>query len=710
MRNCQISSWIYVLLQAFNFKKNYVLISQSTIDSVFETARVEEVIGDFVNLKRAGSNFKGLSPFSDERSPSFMVSPVKGIWKDFSTGKGGNSVKFLMEHSQFTYPEAIRYLARKYNIEIEETEQSEEEKAITDVRESMYLVSEFASKYFQDVLLNSEEGKAIGYSYFKERGFTNETIKKFALGYSPETWDAFTREALGKGYKLEFLESTGLTIPKDDRPFDRFKGRVMFPIQSMSGRVLGFGGRILTNDKKAAKYLNSPESDIYHKSKVLYGIYQAKQSIAKQNNCYLVEGYTDVIQFNQAGIENVVASSGTALTPDQIRLINRLTRNITVLFDGDAAGLRASIRGIDLILEEGMNVRVCGFPEGEDPDSFARKNSHDELVAYLEENSKDFIQFKASILIGDAKNDPIKKADLIRDMVTSISKIPDRIQREIYIQECARIMDISEQVLMSTLAQLIQKDLAEVNKKQKQEQKPFEVFRNQNSKNTGYSGGDPEDPRFGPPEDYPGEPGNPAQITEKVDVLYRLERKVIEILLLYGDKTEQFEDVLLKNNDEGEVVMVSEMRAYKVYERIYLSMQEDEVELSNNLFRDIFTDLIGFYNQNEKFSLEQYLMRLQPDFAQEVTDILMEDERLTLHDWEGQNIFTKGKHETIAQYVTETVMSMRWFLVGKIIQELKSSIQPDNSDNTELLSMVMDYSGLVNSFSKKLGRVMSGYH
>ncbi|KQB40504.1 DNA primase [Flavobacterium aquidurense] len=686
------------------------MISQNTIDTVFETARVEEVIGDFVNLKRAGSNFKGLSPFSDERSPSFMVSPAKGIWKDFSTGKGGNSVKFLMEHSQFTYPEAIRYLARKYNIEIEETEQTDAEKAMTDVRESMYLVSEFAKEYFHKTLLNSEEGKAIGLSYFKERGFTNETIKKFSLGYSPETWDALTKEALGKGYKLEFLESTGLTIAREDRPFDRFKGRVMFPIESMSGRVLGFGGRILTNDKKAAKYLNSPESDIYHKSKVLYGIFQAKQAIAKQNNCYLVEGYTDVIQFNQAGIENVVASSGTALTPDQIRLVNRLTRNITVLFDGDAAGLRASVRGIDLILEEGMNVRVCAFPDGEDPDSFARKTSHDDLVAYLEENSKDFIQFKASLLMKDAKNDPIKKADLIRDMVNSISKIPDRIQREIYIQECARIMDISEQVLTSTLAQLIQKDIAEAGKKQKQDQKPFEVFRNQNPKNTGFSGGDPEDPRTGPPDDYPGDPGYPAESTEKVDILYRLERKVIEILLLYGDKTEEFEDVLLKNNDEGEVVMVSEKREYKVYERIYLSLQEDEVELSNNLFRNIFTDLIGFYNQNEKFSLEQYLMRLQPDFAQEVTDILMEDERLTLHDWEGQNIFSKMKHETIAQYVSETIMSMRWFLVDKIIQELKSSIKPDNSDNTELLSMVVDYSKLVNSFSKKLGRVMSRYH
>ena len=657
------------------------MISKATIDTVFETARVEEVIGDFVQLKRAGSNFKGLSPFSDERSPSFMVSPAKGIWKDFSSGKGGNAVAFLMEHSHFTYPEAIRFLAKKYNIEIEETEQTDEEKANTDVRESMYLVSEFAKDYFHNILLHSEEGKAIGLSYFKERGFTGETIKKFSLGYSPETWDAFTKEALGKGYKLEFLESTGLTIPKDDRPFDRFKGRVMFPIQSMSGRVLGFGGRILGNDKKAAKYLNSPESDIYHKSKVLYGIFQAKQAIAKQNNCYLVEGYTDVIQFNQAGIENVVASSGTALTPDQIRLINRLTKNITVLFDGDAAGLRASIRGIDLILEEGMNVKVCAFPDGEDPDSFAKKTPYEELVIYLEENSKDFIQFKASLLMNDAKNDPIKKADLIRDMVVSISKIPDRIQREVYIQECSRIMDISEQVLVSTLAQLVQKDVSDIGKKQKQEQKAFEVVKNE----------------------------APAQV-QKIDILYGLERKIIEILLLYGNKTEVFEDVLLKTNGEGEIENVIEKKEYKVFQRIYLSLQEDEVELANPLFRDIFNNLINYYLQNESFSIEQYLMHLQPEFAQEVTDILMEDERVVLHNWEGQNIFPKTKNDSISQYVAETILTMRWYLVDRIIEEIKGSIssEPD-SDNMEPLSMAMDYYKLINSFSKKLGRVMSRY-
>mgnify|MGYP002127593708 FL=1 len=659
----------------------HFMISKATIDTVYETARVEEVIGDFVQLKRAGSNYKGLSPFSDERSPSFMVSPVKQIWKDFSSGKGGNSVAFLMEHEHFTYPEAIRYLAKKYNIEIEETEQTDEEKANTDIKESMYLVSEFAKNYFHSTLLHSEEGKAIGLSYFKERGFTNETISKFALGYSPETWDAFTKEALGKGYKLEFLESTGLTIPKEDRPFDRFKGRVMFPIQSMSGRILGFGGRILTNDKKAAKYLNSPESEIYHKSKVLYGIFQAKQAIAKQNNCYLVEGYTDVIQFNQAGIENVVASSGTALTPDQIRLINRLTKNITVLFDGDAAGLRASIRGIDLILEEGMNVKVCAFPDGEDPDSFAKKTSYDDLVAYLETNAKDFIQFKASLLMKDAQNDPIKKADLIREMVQSISKIPDRIQREIYIQECSRIMDISEQVLVSTLAQLVQKDIAEVGKKQKQEQKAFEVVKNE----------------------------APVQ-AQKIDILYHLERKIIEILLLYGNKMEEFEDVLLKTNAEGEIEQVVEKKEYKVYQRIYLSLQEDEVELANPLFRAIFNDLINYYLQNEDFGIENYLKHLPDQFAQEVTDILMEDERLTLHKWDDQNIFVKQKSETVSQHTSEIIISMREYLINKLILDLMSEfVEKPDSDQEELKVLINDYNKLKVNLTGTIGRIRSTY-
>ena len=662
------------------------MITRETIDKVFETARVEEVVGDFVQLKRAGSNFKGLSPFSEERTPSFMVSPVKQIWKDFSTGKGGSVVTFLMEHEHFTYPEAIRFLAKKYNIEIEETEVSNEDKAIASEKESMYLVSEYAKTYFQDIMLKSEEGKAIGLSYFKERGFTTDTIAKFGLGYSPETWDAFTKEALSKGYQLNYLDKVGLTIVKDDKQFDRFKGRVMFPIQSMSGRVLGFGGRILTNDKKAAKYLNSPESDIYHKSKVLYGIFHAKQAIAKQNNCYLVEGYTDVIQMHQAGIENVVASSGTALTPDQIRLVNRLTKNITVLFDSDPAGIRASIRGIDLILEEGMNVKICTFPEGEDPDSFARKNSYDDLVAYLENNAKDFIQFKASVLMDEAKNDPIKKAELIWDMVVSISKIPDRIKREIYIQECSRIMDISEQVLLNTLAQLVKKDIDEADKKhknqKKSEQKVFEVVKNEN--------------QFA---------------AAKVNIVYELEHKLIEILLLYGNLEAEFEDVLLKVNDEGETVEIPEKNNYKVFQRIYLSLQEDEIELANPLFKDIYIDLIARYNQEEVFSIEHYLQQLSEEQSQMVTDVLMQDEKEILHNWDTKHIYVKQKTQTISQYVSETIVSFGEYLINKLIVDLMNEFSTNQEiDIEELKSNINDYNKLKVTLTNKIGRIRSTYY
>jgi len=658
------------------------LITRETIDKVFETARVEEVIGDFVQLKRAGSNYKGLSPFSDERSPSFMVSPVKQIWKDFSSGKGGSVVTFLMEHEHFTYPEAIRFLANKYNIEIEETEVSQEDKIEANEKESMYLVSEFAKMYFQDTLLNSEEGKAIGLSYFKERGFTNETIAKFGLGYSPETWDAFTKEALSKGYQLDYLEKVGLTILREDgKHFDRFKGRVMFPIQSLSGRNLGFGGRILTNDKKAAKYLNSPESEIYHKSKVLYGIFHAKQAIAKQNNCYLVEGYTDVIQMHQAGIENVVASSGTALTPDQIRLINRLTKNITVLFDGDAAGLRASVRGIDLILEEGMNVKVCTFPDGDDPDSFARKNSYEDLVSHLENNAKDFIQFKASLLMVEANNDPIKKADLIRDMVVSISKIPDRIKREIYIQECSRIMDISEQVLLNTLAQLVQKDISEAGKKLKQEQKVFEVVKNE-----------------------------PLVQHEKVNIVYELERKIIEMLLLYGSQEVDFDDFILKANEEGEMIEEKETSKVKVHQRIYLSLQEDEVELANPLFKELYNDLISYYNQNKQFNIEHYLMQLSVEHSQIVTDILMLEEKELLHNWETKNIYVKTKNQNVSQYVTETIVSLREYLINKLIMDLMNSYSnEEENDLEELKSTINDYNKLKVNLTNKIGRIRSTY-
>jgi DNA primase len=652
------------------------LISQSSIEQVFETARVEEVIGDFVNLKKAGSNFKGLSPFSDERSPSFMVSPVKQIWKDFSTGKGGTAVSFLMEHEHFTYPEAIKYLAKKYNIEIEETEQSNEQKEAADVRESLYLVSEFANTYFQKIMHKTDQGKSIGLSYFKERGFTDEIIKKFDLGYSLNEWQAFTDEALKQGYKLEFLEKTGLSIVKENKQFDRFKGRVMFPIKSMSGRVLGFGGRILINDKKAAKYVNSPESDLYHKSKVLYGIYHAKQSIAKEDNCYLVEGYTDVIQFHQTGIKNVVASSGTALTPEQIRLINRLTKNITVLFDGDAAGLRASLRGIDLILEQGMNVKVCTFPEGEDPDSFAKQNTLEELSLYLNENSKDFIQFKASILFEESKNDPIKKADTIREIINSISKIPDKIKKEIYIQECSKIMDISEEVLFSTLAQINKKDFDNLNQQHKTEQKAFNVIKHEQPK-------------------------------QKVDVQYLLERKIIEVLLLYGNKTENFEDLVLKENDKGELILEPVIQQAKVFEKVFLDLQDDEMEFSNEQFKTLYYSIIDTLNQNPNFELKNFINSAHQSMSNEITSILMEDERYKLDDWNRMNIFPKEKTENIAQLVSETILSLRCYLIEQKVIEFQQKTLDNKADvNRNVLEEVKDYSSLKMLLSRKLNRVL----
>jgi DNA primase len=659
------------------------LISKETIEKVFDQARVEEVIGDFVQLKRSGSNMKGLSPFVNEKSPSFMVSPVKQIWKDFSSGKGGNSVTFLMEHEHFTYPEAIKYLANKYGIEVEETIVSNEDLEQANEKESMYLVSEFARDYFHKTMLNTDEGQAIGLSYFKERGFSKETIEKFQLGYSPDIWDAFTKEALGKAYKLEYLEKTGLTIVKqeDGKTFDRFKGRVMFPIQSMSGRVLGFGGRILTNDKKAAKYLNSPESEIYHKSKVLYGIFQAKQAIAKQDNCYLVEGYTDVIQFNQSGIENVVASSGTALTPDQIRLVNRLTNNITVLFDGDAAGLRASIRGIDLILEAGMNVKVCSFPDGEDPDSFAKNNSYEVLKQYLDENSKDFIQFKADLLVKEANNDPIKKAELIRDMVNSISKISDQIKREVYIKECSRIMDISEDVLYNTLAQMLKKDISEANKKYTEEKKAFEVHKN-----------------------------NEQLQPEKINILYELEQKIIEILLINGSKTEDFTETFLSKDEAGNIVEVKETNSYKVYEKIYLALQEDEIELSNPMFKTIYSDIINYYNQNIEFEIDKYISQTSPEIANKITSILMLEERDILHKWESRKIVVEDKNVNLAQSVNETILSYRWYLLNSIIEENKNNITSDVTiDNSEILSTIKDYLSLTSVIAKNLGRVLARF-
>ena len=659
------------------------MINRNTIDKVFETARVEEVIGDFVQLKKAGSNFKGLSPFVNEKSPSFMVSPVKQIWKDFSSGKGGNAISFLMEHEHYTYPEAIRYLAKKYNIEIEETEQSDEQKVQASERESMYLVSEYARNYFHDILLNSQKGKAIGLSYFKERGFTDETIKKFELGYALDQWSAFTDAALKNKYQLEFLEKTGLTIVKEGqadgqsaKQFDRFKGRVLFPIHSMSGRVLGFGGRILTSDKKAAKYLNSPESEIYHKSKVLYGIYHAKQSIAKKDNCYLVEGYTDVISFSQTGIENVVASSGTALTSDQIRLVSRLTPNITVLFDGDAAGLRASIRGIDLILEQGMNVKVVAFPEGEDPDSFAKSNSLESLQAYLDENAQDFIRFKVSVLMDEVDNDPVKKAGLIRDIVATISKIPNQIQREVYVQECAKIMDISERVLFSELAQLYKKEQREEARRPKEpQQESFTVVKNE------------------------------GVAFKKVDQLNNLEKQLIEILLLYGNKEIDFVDYVEVEDEEGKIKMEKEEYQNTIANEIYLHLQDDEIEFSNAIFKKIYFDVIHQLNQDEKINPDVFINHEDVELGKVVTDILMDDEKHVLSDWERKEIYVRTKEKSLSKLVMDAILNLRRILIELKINELMEQETTDE-ERQSMLELVVNYTALRKLLFEKLNRVV----
>ena len=652
---------------------NFILISKRTIEKVFETARVEEIIGDFVQLKKSGSNYKGLSPFTEERTPSFMVSPAKQIWKDFSSGKGGTVITFLMEHEQYTYPEAIKYIANKYNIEVEETERTPEQISEDNEKESLFLVSDFAKNYFKKNLFE-EEGKTIALSYLKERKFKKDIIEKFEIGYSVKIKDDFSKAALDAGYKLNFLEKTGLTIVKDSENIDRFRDRVIFPIKSMSGRILGFGGRILGSSKNLAKYINSPESLIYQKSKVLYGIYESKQSIVKNDNCFLVEGYTDVIKMHQSGISNVVASSGTALTENQIRLINRLTKNITVVFDGDAAGSRAALRGIDLILSQGMNVKICNLPENEDPDSFVSERSLKEVESYLLENSKDFIVYKASLLLSDTQNDPVKKASVIRDMVESISKISDQIKRELYIKECSSIMDISEQVLYSTLAQIVKKDFNNLKKSPRKEYEPISIIKNDKEKN-------------------------------QVNELYELERKIIEILILYGNDSIDYEEEVFTENSDGNTDIKMKNRSVKVFEKIYMDLHTDEMEFSNEDFKNIYYQIIESFNENKEINVDKFINDLSEKQQQIVANLVMDNEKYFLHDWKKNNIYPKSKKDTLAQLTVETILNFRCYLIDKKVNGFKEQANIDQMNNSSL-EEVVNYSKLKKLLSDKLNRVL----
>lgn len=652
------------------------MITKESIDKVYDAIRIEEVIGDFVQLKRAGSGYKGLSPFTNERTPSFSVSPSKQIWKDFSSGKGGNAIAFLMEHEHFSYIEAIRYLAKKYNIELEETELNDEEKEKANEKEKLFLANDFARDFFHQSLLESEEGKAIGMTYFKERAFTDETIKIFQLGYAIDQRSAFTDTALKKGIKLESLEKTGLTIVDEQQhKLDRFRGRVIFPILSMSGRVLGFGGRILSTEKKLAKYLNSPESEIYHKSNILYGLFQAKSFISKEDNCYLVEGYADVIQLYQRGIKNTVASSGTALTQEQIRLIHRFTPNITILYDGDSAGLKAALRAGDMILAEGMNARICTFPDGDDPDSFAKKNPLEDILEYFKENIQDFIRFKASLLIKEANNDPLKRADTIRNMIESISKISDNIKREIYIRECAQIMDISEQVLFASLSQISQQQLLKADKelqRSKKEPKPLSVI-----------------------------------VPQEINPILTLEKELIRYLLLYGLEECTFEEkFLFFDKETGEEKTQIFSQKMKIFEKLFLELQADEIELSTPEFRDFYTFFMKKFQEGLQ-DTSSIINEIPLEIANQVASFQAQEESLHLDKWfSKKGVVVKSKIEELPYTITGIILNLRKRLIDNKIKTLKEEIsilENEDKDPSSIFLEVIEYNTLKNTIVKRLG-------
>ena len=651
-------------------------IPPHTIDDIMQTSRIEEVIGEFVQLKRAGSNLKGLSPFTDEKTPSFVVSPAKQIFKCFSTGKGGSVVTFLMEKEHYSYPEALRWLADRYGIAIPDDEPaSAEELAAISERESLHIINEFARDHFRHQMYHNDEGKKIGLSYFVERGFRPEIIEKFQLGYCLNKSDDFTSAALAKGYKMEYLERVGLTKTKDDRHFDFFRGRVMFPIHSVSGRILGFGGRTLFTDKKIAKYFNSPESIIYNKSEILYGLHFAKGDIIKYDNCFLCEGYTDVISMYQAGIQNVVSSSGTSLTREQIRLVKRYTKNITILYDGDAAGIKASFRGIDLILEEGLNVKVVLFPTGEDPDSYSKAVSTSELETYITEHTQDFISFKADILLSNGENDPIKRAELIKDIVHSVSLIPDQITRNVYMQSIAQRFEMNEQVLSGELLRVRQDTLA------KQHDAPeIRELRV------------PREPQV----EQAQTAGNAFQDEHN-------EYDLMRILVLYGPMAVKMEHI----NDEG----AKETVETSVAELVCNELAIDELLFDLPVFNRMHQLILNALQENTLLRTS-YFQRLEDqDVVKFVTEIDMNQHELSPNWITRHNIYTQSEKDKLQQAVMGSIFAFKAAKVEKRIGQIRMELETGGEEMPDelvmdLIAEQVTLEQIKRLIAEKLGRIV----
>ncbi|MFM7662858.1 MAG: DNA primase [Bacteroidota bacterium] len=647
-------------------------IPSHIIDEIMQTARIEEVIGSFVNLKRAGSNLKGLSPFTDEKTPSFIVSPAKQIFKCFSTGKGGTVVSFLMEKEHFSYPEALKWLANKYNITIPvERESTAEELAILNERDSLYIINDFARNYFVNQMNESDEGKAIGLSYFEERGFRKDIIEKFQLGYCLNKGDGFTKEALEKGYKIEYLEKVGLVKTKDDRHFDFFRGRVMFPIHSVSGRVLGFGGRSLLNDKKIAKYFNSPESLIYNKSEILYGLYFAKGDIIKYDNCFLCEGYTDVISLYQVGLTNVVASSGTSLTKDQIKLIRRYTQNITILYDGDSAGIKASFRGIDLILEEGMNVKVVLFPDGEDPDSFAKNNSTSELESYVSKNTQDFISFKAAILLGESNDDPLKKAELIKDIIHSVSLIPNSITRSVYIQKISTLFGIEETIISNEVLKRRRSALS--NQLNAPELKEITI---EKSEGHNYQ--------------------SITTVEKKQNHFHEFE--LLRLMLKYGTL------------EIASTVADTEI-ATSIIEFICHEITRDELSFENELYAKIFSIFLDGLSEKTLYTTSYFKRLEDQEIVQLVSDIESTEYEISPMWLSKYKIEVRTELDYLYELATEAIYHFKTKIIDQKIKAIQLELLKNESLNEEemlfLLEEQMNYQRVKKVFTDKLGRIIT---